>query len=591
MKIIKSRHYGQKASEGLLSASDVNRCSGLAKHPKIPTQENYVCQHCGKCMRTKSAFVNHGKIHRRKQQPYPHSEREGNTSQQGPLVRHQETHTGGKLSLCSDSKDKMATQDPPTSSLRVPHRRKQPYLCQKCGKTFDDNYSYTRHQWIHSGQKPFRCAACGKAFIQMWHLKRHEKTHLKGKFPEQPVVREVIHENRHLDRKLFKCSLCGKGFFQPWHLKRHKRIHLNEECRKLSAIMEATRAFSNFPSSTASTEERQGDPIGQALLQLPLHTDEVIGLPHAQEEEKDLPVPLEERSDTGTPEKHIMMPVQLSRKFKENSLLGYGEVSQAMKSERKPRRKDIFFIHQSGTCSKNTHSQSHKKRKNHDSWQLRPRASSIRKSKRETQLVGRRSKRCFCQREEREMVCPNAPNPPRKAKYCDGPESDPCVNVSSSLFQGAFKNHKDLCLELPCQKTFSREAQMKVTESAVQRNTAISVAQERESLEANSGSQSCEKEKCKPPNLRDLAETRPMPQLSKSKTQQDHDRFCPLNGRSNGTALNLGRAPLAQQLGEIQNPLRIQKRVKGPATPEMLHFEREAEDMHNLNKDIGMRSP
>ncbi|XP_034287667.1 zinc finger protein 184-like isoform X2 [Pantherophis guttatus] len=567
---IKRRHYGQKASEGLLPASDVTRRSGLAKHPKIPTQENYVCQHCGKCMRTKSSFVNHGKIHRRKQQPYPHLEREENTSQEEPLVSHQETHAGEKLSLCSDSKDKTITKDPPTSSHRVSHRRKEPHLCHKCGKTFDDNYSYTRHQRIHSGQKPFRCAACGKAFVQTWHLKRHEKTHLKGKFPEQPVVREVIHENSHLDRKLFKCSLCGKDFFQPWHLKRHKRIHLNEECRKLSAIMDVTRAFSNFPSTTASTEEGKGDPLGKAL-QLPLHPDEVIGLPHAQEEARDLLVPLEERSDTGAPEKHITVPVQLSRKFKENILLGHGEVSQAVKSERKHRRKDIFSIHQSRTCSKNVHSQSHKKDKNHDGWQLRPRASSIRKSKRETQLVRKRPKRCFCQLEEREMIRPNAPNPPRKVKYCDGPESEPCVSVSSSLFQGASKNHKpkDLCLELPCQKTFSREAQMKVTKSVVQRNTVASVAQERESLEANSSSQSCEKEKRKLSNVRDPAETRPTPRLSKSKTQKDHDRLCPLNACSNATAQNLGRAPLAQQLGEIQNPLRIQKRAKGRRSVEL----------------------
>ncbi|XP_032064685.1 zinc finger protein 160-like [Thamnophis elegans] len=562
---IKSHHYGQKAPEDLLPASDVTRRSGLAKHPKITTQENYVCQHCGKCMRTKSAFVNHGKVHRRKEQPYPHLEHEENTSQEEPLASHQETHTVGKHSLSSDPIGKLVTKNPPTSS----HKRKQHHLCQKCGKTFDDNNSFTRHQRIHSGQKPFRCAACGKSFGQMWHLRRHEKTHLKGKFPKQSVVREEdIQENNHLDRKLFKCALCGKGFFQPWHLKRHKRIHLNEECRKLSAVMEVTRAVSNFPSSTVSTEEGRGDPVGKALLQLPLHTNEVIGLPHAQGEERDSLVPLEERSDTGAPEKHMTMPVQLSRKFNENILLAYGEVSQAEKSVRKPRRKDTVSIHQPRTCSKNAHSQSRKKEKNHDGCQLGPGASSIRKSKRETQLVGKRSKRCFCQGEEREMVPLNASNPPKKVKYCDGPERDPCMSVSPSLFQSASKP-KDLCLELPCQKTFSREAQMKVTKNVVQRNTVVSVAQERESLEANSGSQSCEKEKYKPSNVRDPAGTRPLPHLSESETQQDHDRFCPLNASSDATVQNLGRAPLAEQLGETPNPLNIQRRIKARRSVEL----------------------
>ncbi|KAK9405959.1 hypothetical protein NXF25_004733, partial [Crotalus adamanteus] len=555
----KGIHHGQETPEGLLP--DVTRHSGLAKHPKIPTQENYVCQHCGKRTKTKSSFVNHGKIHRGKQQPYPHLERGENTSQEKPLASHQETHVRGKLSLSSDSKDKMCPKDTPFP-LRVPHRKNQPQLCQKCGKTFDSNYSFIRHQLTHSGQKPFRCAACGKAFIQMWHLKRHEKTHLTRKFPQQPVVRKVNHENSQPDRKLFKCSLCGKGFFQPKHLKTHKRIHLNEECRKLSSIMEITRAFSNFPSGTASKEKSQGDPLGKALLQLP---GEVVGSPHTQELKRALLVALEERLDTGASEKHITTPVQLSRKFQEKILLGYGKISQAAKSERKPRRKDIFSTHQPRTCSKNAHSPSHKKEKNHDGWQLRPRASSMRKSKREIQLVGKRSKRCFCQREEREMVHPDASKPPRKVNCCDGPQ-----RVSFSLFQGASKNQKpkDLCFKLPCQKTFSREAQMKVAKSVAQRDT-VSVAQERKSLEANSGCRSCEKDKCKPSNVRDPAETQPVPPLSKSKTPQDHERFCPLNAYSNATAQNLGTASLAQQLGEIQNPRRIQKRVKGRRSVEL----------------------
>ncbi|XP_070594093.1 zinc finger protein 84-like isoform X2 [Erythrolamprus reginae] len=555
---IKHRHCGQKASEVCLPARDVALRSGLAKRPETPTPENYVCQHCGKSLRTKSAFVNHGKTHRKKQQPFTRLEREGNPSQEKLLVSRQGTHVGGKHSLCSDSKGKTIAKN----SLSSSHRKKQPYLCQECGKTFDDNYCFTRHQQTHSGLKPFSCASCGKAFGQMWHLKRHEKTHLKVKIPRQTVVREILRENSHLDRKLFKCSLCGKGFFQPWHLKRHKRIHLNEECRKLSAIMEAARSLSNFPSPAASTVEvDQGDPVGKASLQLPHHAGEVLGFPHAQEEARDLSVPLGERSGTEIP---ITMPAQLSGIFKENILLGYGEVSQAAKPEQKSKRKDISSVHQPRT--KNAHSQSRKEDQNHDSWPLRPQASPVRKSKRDMQLVGETYKRCFCQREEREFVHPNTSNPPREVKYCDGRESDPIGSVSSGLFQGASENHepKDLCLERPCQKTLSGQAQRTVDKNGVaQRNATVSVAQERESLEANSSSQSCEKEKCKPSNVKDPGDRQSRPGLSKSKTHQDHDPFCPLNACSNTTAQNLGRAPLAQQLGDIANPLTRRKRAKG----------------------------
>ncbi|KAM6472559.1 uncharacterized protein PHA67_005712 isoform 2-T3 [Liasis olivaceus] len=566
-------HHGQKACEGLLHESAVTHNSCLAKHPKIPTQENYVCQYCGKCMRTKSSFVNHGKIHRRKQQPYHHLEYRENISEGKHLASHQETCVGEKHSLCSHSEYKMITKDPPFSlKPKVPHKRKQPYLCQKCGKFFDDNYSFTRHQRIHSGQKPFKCAACGKGFIQMWHLKRHERIHLKEKFPRQPTVMEV----NHMDQRLFKCAVCGKGFFQPWHLKRHKSIHLNEECHKQSMVMEVDHAFSNSTSGRVSEKKGQGDPLGKALLQTPPHTAEVISLQHTQEEKRNPLVVLEERSDTGAPEgseqkeKRITMQVQLSRKFKENILLDYGEVSQALKSEGKPGRKDIFSIHQPRKCSKNVNSQSCKKEKNQAGWQLRSRAPSRRTSKREMQLAGKRAKRCFCQQEEQEMVPKKKSKPSRKVKYCAGPQSSPCANVSSSLFQGASKNHKSKhpCLELPCRKTFSREAQTKVNKSVVQGNTAYQ-AQKRESAGANSSSQSCEKEKRKPSDVRDPAEAWFRPRVSESKSQQHHDRFCALNECPNATAQNLGTASLSQQLEEMLKPLGIHNSVKGRSCVEL----------------------
>ncbi|XP_063152618.1 zinc finger protein 585A-like [Candoia aspera] len=560
-------HHGQEACEGLLHASAVTRTSCLAKHPKIPTQENYVCLYCGKCTRTKSSFVNHGKIHRKKQQPHPHPECRENVSQGKHLASHQETPVGGKLSLCSGSENKMITKDAPLSlKHRVPHRRKLPYLCQKCGKAFDDNYSFTRHQRIHSGQKPFKCAACGKAFIQMWHLKRHERIHLKEKFPKQPVVMEANHENSHIGQRLFKCAGCGKGFFQLWHLKRHRIIHLNEEYRKQSTGMEVDPAFSS--SGTASEEKGQGGPLRKALLQTPSHTAEVTALQHTQEVRRDPLMVLEEKSEAGAPEgseqkeKPIMMQVQLSRKFKENTLLGYGEVRQAVQLEGKRRRKDIFSIHQPRNCSKNVNSQSPKEKKQ-AGWQLRPRASSRRTSKREMQATGKRAKRCFCQQEEGEMVPRKKSKPSRKGKYCAGPQSNPCASVSSSLFRGASKNQKPkaLCLELPRQKSFSREAQMKVPESVVRGNAAF-VAQERGSAGANSTSQSCEKEKCKPSNVRDPAEAWSRPQVPESKTQQHCDRFCTLNECPNATAQNLGAASLAQQLEEILKPLGVQESVK-----------------------------
>uniref|UniRef100_A0A8C6VI24 C2H2-type domain-containing protein n=1 Tax=Naja naja TaxID=35670 RepID=A0A8C6VI24_NAJNA len=237
---IKRHHYGQKASEGLLPASDVSRRSGLAKHPKIPTQENYVCQHCGKRMRTKSAFVNHGKIHRRKQQPYSHLEREGNTSQEGPLIPHQETHTGGKLSLCSDSKDKMAgrhsvelqtailrkLQCSPSKGTTICDQQMK-HVCSRCKKSFRSRTNLLIHEKNHTENRPFPCTQCKKSFFSVTALKVHMRIHSGEKpfkcsecdFRCNALCNLNRHKATHSQKRLHRCMNCGKSFWlNPKHM-------------------------------------------------------------------------------------------------------------------------------------------------------------------------------------------------------------------------------------------------------------------------------------------------------------------------------------------------------------------------------------
>ncbi|XP_061474941.1 zinc finger protein 184-like isoform X2 [Rhineura floridana] len=520
-----------RGPRGCIVTRSVTRSTCLTKHQKIYTEDNvYKCQYCGECSTTKSMLSDHERIHRRKKKPYQCLECEKKFSQKNYLAAHQRGHTRKLLSKSSNF-DKEITKNPPSFKRGNPHRRKVPLLCFKCGKNFDDKYSFTRHQRVHLGEKPFKCITCGKGFIQMWHLKRHEKTHLKEKCHKQPIVAEGNH--------VFSNSANGISFDQG-----HLPVNV-EQLTKLQRV--EINAFQDIEEGKK-----------QSLVVLAEGSE--VGVPGGSEQGG----------------KHVEVQAQLSRQSQGNTLQDHREgevsISQAVKPRANKKlagednvilryKQDKHCISQQSRprqCSKKISLQSLKEKKACVRWQLRSQTMSRRKSKRETQLDGKPSRSCFCQQEGPEIIqrrTSKKPQDSRKVKVCVGSQRNPHAAASPSLFKSALKGCKPGGLSLcrPSQKVLPRESKLRATESAAQRRLAC-VELQREPQEVlgrqskeSSDSRSCRTEKCEAVLISEQA-----PQLIPEKDPQQSCQKVQAANELQTTALQNAEMASVEQQPEAQ---------------------------------------
>ncbi|XP_033244139.1 transcription factor Ouib-like [Drosophila miranda] len=127
----------------------------------------------------------------------------------GNLNLHLVRHTGVRKFQCPECSHKVYSQFLLKMHIRVKHRREAPYACKYCDERFVCSNKRYRHQRTHEGlktertDKPYACNFCNHRCNSMSNLRKHE----------------VVHSG---DRP-FRCEICDVAFYRMSNLRTHFR--------------------------------------------------------------------------------------------------------------------------------------------------------------------------------------------------------------------------------------------------------------------------------------------------------------------------------------------------------------------------------
>ncbi|XP_012625743.2 zinc finger protein 662 isoform X1 [Microcebus murinus] len=155
--------------------------------------------------------------------------------------QHQKTHGGEKVYGCKECGKAFSFRSHCIAHQRI-HSGVKPYACQECAKAFVWKSNLIRHQRVHTGEKPFECKECGKGFSQNTSLTQHQRIHT-GEKPYtckecgKSFTRNpalLRHQRIHTGEKPYECKDCGKGFMWNSDLAQHQRVHTGEKPHECS---------------------------------------------------------------------------------------------------------------------------------------------------------------------------------------------------------------------------------------------------------------------------------------------------------------------------------------------------------------------
>ncbi|XP_015834122.2 zinc finger protein ZFP2 isoform X8 [Tribolium castaneum] len=211
----------------------------LASHKEITHEgERFTCEFCGKAFMVYRNFKLHLQEHDpvRVESKFSCPNCPKCFTKETCLKKHVKTmHSGEGKFVCDVCGKRMRTRYNWISHMKV-HSGQKDYVCEVCGKAFSTMVILTNHSRVHTGEKPFQCNICNKKFTQSGSLDNHKKIH-SG---EKKIVCEVCdkafttnsalrtHLRVHTNEKPFKCVRCDRAFAQRSCLTIHMRCHTGE---------------------------------------------------------------------------------------------------------------------------------------------------------------------------------------------------------------------------------------------------------------------------------------------------------------------------------------------------------------------------
>ena len=180
------------------------------------------CKECGKLFYSKETYIQHLKVHLRKQGADEDMVKKvlpGSKDKNTQLFYH-----------CDKCNKKYSVRKNLRNHYESEHEGKV-YKCDQCSIVFKKNSQLKKHMYVaHSTDEKYACKVCGKRFGSPKTRELHELSHKEPQFQCSICAKRLkssydleAHEMEHRGVKPFPCSICGASFTRKGGLGQHLR--------------------------------------------------------------------------------------------------------------------------------------------------------------------------------------------------------------------------------------------------------------------------------------------------------------------------------------------------------------------------------